>query len=87
MNQDITFQIDIIYNSTEDKDLFNLLNTSSDKHDFVEETENEPKLVRWWFKDIKTALRCLYQIKHDISHRLISVDNNALFIQIGNFKL
>jgi len=83
----LSFQIDLINSEvTLERDVVNYLNNNSTRLQHL--LDEEPRLIRWWFNDFESALDAMVKISsvRELSHRLICLDKQALFIQLGNFN-
>lgn len=81
----LSFQIDLINEQViRETTLVGFLNNNSSRLQHI--IDEEPRLMRWWFDNIEIALDAMAKIKHHLDHRLICIEKNALFIQIGEFK-
>lgn len=83
----LSFQIDFINNqiTTNESNLVDFLNSKSMRLEHL--LDEEPKLIRWWFDSLESALNAMTKISNELNHRLICIEKNALFIQVGEFKL
>lgn len=82
----ISFQIDLINTEiTPRTSIVNFLNENSIKVQHL--LEEDLRLVRWWFENLDKALLVVKILSEeiDLSYRLISIEKNILFIQVGNF--
>lgn len=81
----LSFQVDLINNQITKKqsNLVDFLNSISMKFEHL--TNEEPTILRWWFENIESAISAMKKIDNELSHRLICIEKNALFIQVGNF--
>lgn len=83
----LNFQIDFI-NSEVSKfpKLVETLNKNSTRLQHL--LDEEPRLMRWWFESIEKAMSLMVKIdsNKNLNHRLICIEKNALFIQLGEFK-
>lgn len=83
--KNLSFQIDLINEqATKETELVDFLNSCSSKLQHI--IDEEPRIMRWWFDDLETAMNAMTKINHNLDHRLICLEKNALFIQIGDFK-
>lgn len=83
-----SFQIDFINTEiTSKSEVVRVLNENSNRLQHL--IDVEPRLIRWWFDDLRTATKVLSTIikEHNVlnlSFRLICQEKNLLFIQNGD---
>lgn len=85
--ENVKFQIDFINTElTRRTELVNLLNNNSTRLQHL--IDENPRLMRFWFEDLSTAIKIMTDLlnEENLSFRLICVELNALFIQIGDFN-
>lgn len=79
------FQIDLINTEITSKtEIVNILNDNSSRLQHL--LNEEPKLIRWWFDNFKTAIKPIIRLsqEEEISYRFICLEKKTLFIQVGN---
>lgn len=84
--ENLSFQIDFINSEiTPKREIVDFLNDNSTKLQHL--LDEEPRVIRWWFENIDKALTAMVKISSvkDLTHRLICIEKNALFIQEGEF--
>lgn len=84
--QNVSFQIDLINSEASDRhEVVSYLNDHSTRLQHL--LDEEPRLMRWWFKDFDTALSALAKISgvKNLSHRMICIERKTLFFQLGDF--
>lgn len=82
-----SFQIDLVNTEvTPRTQIVRFLNENSSRLQHL--LDEEPRLIRWWFDNFDTALTVMTKLSGeiDLSHRLICIEKNLLFIQVGDFQ-
>ncbi|WP_075344118.1 hypothetical protein [Tenacibaculum agarivorans] len=80
----LQFQIDFKREEIiKDETFMRHLNNESIKSEHLEE---DPEIIRWWFDTFDKAFGIIPKVPEGYSHRLICLEIEKLFIQMGDFE-